>query len=102
MADETQLSVRTLEQTCWAVPSQWEGRLDDGRMFYVRFRNGHFEVRVSSGPTDDIRDAVGAPACYEWYSEDAHDGFMDEATMMERAAAVLDFSLVRSDSGSEA
>lgn len=100
MADKTRLRVRTLEQTCWAVPSQWEGHLEDGRMFYVRFRSGHFEVRVSPGPADDIAHAVRAPAYYEWYSEDAQDGFIDEPTMMERAGTVLDFDLVHRTPGS--
>jgi hypothetical protein len=70
-------------------------------MFCVRFRHGHFEVRVAPVPTDDIMDAVRAPACYEWYSQDAHDGFMEEPAMMERAGAVLNFSLVRSTPASE-
>jgi len=96
----TGLRVRTLEQTCLVVPSQWEGHLDDGRMFYVRFRNGHFEVRISPGPTEDVTDAVRAPAFFEWFSEDPDDGFMEEVEMMDLAGSALDFSHLRAERSS--
>ena len=28
----------TLEMICGAYPSQWEGKFDDGKMFYIRYR----------------------------------------------------------------
>ena len=87
--------VRTLEQTCLVTPSQWEGHLDDGRMFFVRFRNGHFEVRISPETTEDVMDAVRAPAFFEWFSEDPDDGFMEEVEMMDLAGSALDFSRLR-------
>ena len=31
-------------QTCMACPSQWEGRLDDGRFFYGRYRWGYLSL----------------------------------------------------------
>ena len=80
-------------QTCFAVPSQWEGTLEDGRMFYIRFRNGRFRVRVSRDPTTDVMDAVrGVDLVDEEIRGSEDDGFMDEAEMLERTAGLLDFS----------
>ena len=50
----------SIEQTCTACPSQWEGKLAGGRMFYVRYRWGILAVNISAKPTDDVMDAVAA------------------------------------------
>lgn len=51
------LRVRSVMQTCEACPSQWEGRSDDGRPVYARYRFGRLTVRL--GPVDgDISSAV--------------------------------------------
>ena len=39
-----------LTQTCEACPSQWDGRLEDGRTVYIRYR--HQTLSVEVGPTD--------------------------------------------------
>ncbi len=33
-----------LQQTCYACPSQWEGKLQDGTELYVRYRFGTLRV----------------------------------------------------------
>lgn len=38
-------------------PSQWEGKLTDGRMFYARYRHGKLRISISKEPTDDVYDA---------------------------------------------
>lgn len=38
--------VKTVYQTCDWCPAQWEGRTDDGRPVYARFRHGWLSVRV--------------------------------------------------------
>lgn len=83
--------VRTYRQTCWAAPSQWEGELHDRRMFYVRVRHGRLEVRVSPRETIDVMDAVRAPAALLVALEDPAESFMDEKTMQEATASVLNF-----------
>jgi len=86
------LKVASYAQTCLAVPSQWEGTLVDGRMFYIRFRNGRFRVSVSPAPTADPMDAVrGAPLLEELIDSAEDDGFMEESEMLGRTAALLDF-----------
>ncbi len=52
------MKIKSIKQTCPACPSQWEGHLEDGRMFYIRYRWGHLSISVSDKPTDDVYDAV--------------------------------------------
>jgi hypothetical protein len=51
-------TVVELRRTSIACPSQWEGRLADGRSLYVRF--GHNELSVHVGPIDGSVDAAVA------------------------------------------
>lgn len=92
--------VRTLRRTSIAAPSQWEGHLEDGRSFYIRYRGGCLAVRVSSDATADVTEAVRARAVAEWQSDDPHDGYMDGSSMIARVGTVLDFSLVEASAAS--
>ena len=51
-------NIKEIEHSCYACPSQWEGILVDGRMFYIRYRCGFLSFKVSSTPTDDVYAAV--------------------------------------------
>lgn len=42
--------VAEAEQTCYSCPTQWEGRLKDGRFFYFRFRHGYVSVSLGDEP----------------------------------------------------
>lgn len=86
------LRVLSYTQSCVAVPSQWEGTLEDGRMFYIRFRNGRLRVSVSPAPTTDVRKAVSGGALLEQLVDGPDDGFMEEDEMLERTASVLAFA----------
>lgn len=69
--------VTSLAQTCFACPSQWEGRSIDGRRIYIRFRNGWLTVDV---------DGVGV------FGEAAPgDGVMDTNLMVRLTRGVLDW-----------
>jgi hypothetical protein len=50
-------AVATLEHTCEACPSQWEGTLDDGTHFYVRYRGAR--LRIGFGATLNEAEARG-------------------------------------------
>ena len=43
-----------IKQISRAFPAQWEIRLLDGRLAYVRYRHGVFTVEESLMPTNDI------------------------------------------------
>jgi len=50
--------VTNIVETCFACPSQWEGKTEDGHTIYIRYRWGHLSVRVSYSTSEDISDAV--------------------------------------------
>lgn len=50
----SKIDFRTIDRTCLAFPSQWEGKLVDGRMFYARFRHGRMTIQFSNKPVDDV------------------------------------------------
>jgi hypothetical protein len=81
----------TCFQTCVACPSQWEGMLDDGRMFYIRYRSGWLSAEVSEKPTTDVMDAVGAQSIYGAEHGDGLCGDMDTAEMKQHTAGVIDW-----------
>ena len=56
--------IETIRQTCWACPSQWEGKLKDGRMFYIRYRYGGLRFSVSEKSTNNVADAVNEETIY--------------------------------------
>jgi hypothetical protein len=58
MAPSVLATVVELRRTSAAGPSQWEGRLADGRSLYVRFR--HDELSIHVGPIGSSVDAAVA------------------------------------------
>jgi hypothetical protein len=52
-------TVTSIKQTCYACPSQWEGKTDEGDEVYIRFRHGGLRLDIN-GETE--------------YSEDLSDG----------------------------
>jgi hypothetical protein len=76
------LDLVELRMTCSACPSQWEGRLADGRYIYARYRWGH--LTVGSGAT--IGDAVNSYSdLYEGEHGDGLDGVMGTDSMLLHA-----------------
>lgn len=71
--------------TCFACPTQAEGKLTDGRMFYFRARHGTWDLRVSDEATDDVGDAVRGQAVAD--GDDETEGWMSPKAV---AAIVLD------------
>jgi hypothetical protein len=63
------ITVTSLEQTCGACPSQWEGRTIDGDYLYIRYRFGTLTVNLN-----DAR-------MYRGNHGDPLDGSMSTGTM---------------------
>ncbi|PCI28141.1 hypothetical protein COB55_04495 [Candidatus Wolfebacteria bacterium] len=77
------MEVIDITQTCGACPSQWEGKLKDGRMFYARYRWGFLSIEISKQPTDDIRMAMEEQVYGEQLG-DGFDGVLSENTLKEK------------------
>lgn len=66
-----------LECTCQACPTQYEAKLEDGRLVYLRYRWGYLSIRASPCETDNIHDAIsGEEVLGESRGDDFH-GSMD-------------------------
>jgi hypothetical protein len=79
------LKITYIKRTCFAYPSQWEGKTESGYV-YVRFRGGTLAVRF--GPT--IEDAIAGPNMFEWHDGDDFGGFMEYDELKKITAEVLD------------
>lgn len=78
------MKIAEVKQTCCACPSQWEGRLTDGRTFYVRYRYGYLSVCVSPTSTTDMYAAVSGEEVYGEQLGDGLDGCIDFDTVLEK------------------
>jgi len=91
------LVAESLKQTCFACPSQWEGKLEDGRMFYARFRWGYLSVRVSEGVTNNAMDAVSGSEIFGGSVEDEWAGCMSTSEMAKAVRGVLEIPMYAED-----
>lgn len=80
--------------TCSACPSQWEGKADDGRVIYVRFRHGEFTAGIGKTLDDAVAAGYikfvsqGELICAEATDGDGH---MTTAEMEELLAEKVEF-----------
>ena len=74
------IRVIQMERTCFACPSQWEGRTADGRRVYIRYRYGRLNAEVGSEEVFGYR--VGG----------ALDGTMSDEAMRDHLALVLNIA----------
>ncbi len=74
---EDRRTIKSIEQTCWACPSQWNIYLNDGSYVYVRYRHGWFSFEITS---DGVREFEYGE---ETYPNGIADGFMEEHQMKE-------------------
>ena len=80
------MEVTEIIQTCGACPSQWEGSLKDGRMFYARYRWGVLTIELSKQPTNDVYMAMGEDGnlIYNEQLGDGLDGVLGQAELVEK------------------
>ena len=69
--------VVALEKTCFACPAQWEGKLEDGRALYARYRGGGLSVGVGAGVEEAIDNSMTEEAFYFEDVGDCFDGWMN-------------------------
>ena len=70
-----------MTETCPACPAQWDGRTDDGKRVYVRYRWGWLSVRVGEG--DDLYAAVNGEEVFAKECGEEYDGFMTLEELIE-------------------
>lgn len=72
-------------QTCDFCPAQWEGKTDDGRFIYARYRWERLTIRIGASP----QEAIGGELVYEALLEDDLDGPGGYAKLKAATAEVI-------------
>jgi aspartyl-tRNA synthetase len=93
-SDVNALVIQRIEMTCSACPTQWEVKLECGKMAYIRYRWGYLSLRISAVETDDIMVAVGSREIYGKQLGDEFDGTISFEQMKSELGHLLDFSAV--------
>ena len=76
------MKIKNIICTCSACPSQWEIKLEDGRMIYVRYRWGALAFDISLEPTDDVYQAINGEQIYHEQIGDSMDGCLSEEQLI--------------------
>jgi hypothetical protein len=82
------MKVTEITQTCSACPSQWEGKIEDGRMFYARYRWGCLSVRLSETPTENLYEVLDGNTLIDLELGDEFDGVLSEGELVEQMEKV--------------
>jgi hypothetical protein len=84
--------VTELMRTTIACPTQWEGRLEDGRSLYVRYRHRTLRVGVGDQAKDAVRNSgpESALLCVETPGE-GDDDMMSFEGLRRALRGVLEF-----------
>ncbi len=85
------MKIKTIVETCYACPSQWDIKLEDGRMIYARYRYGYLSIRISSDITEDIYDAVSGNEIYGKQLGDNLDGIISEKELQDNLKGIIEW-----------
>jgi len=84
--------ITKLELTCGACPSQWEGRTNDDRPVYIRYRWGRFQAYVGTPGEDGMAVFDHKPIIVEQLTEEP-DGVMGFEEVKKLTTGIFEFSL---------
>ncbi len=84
------IGVKDIKKTSECNPSQWEVKLMDGRMFYIRYRWGILSIRVSLKKTNNIMDAVNGREIIGVKLGAGFDGYLDDNAMKQYLRTALE------------
>jgi hypothetical protein len=84
---------KNIKQIGFAYPSQWEGKLIDDKMFYIRYRHGSLSISISEYATNDINDAVdGKVVLLDKRISTDYSNQMSTNDMQNHTATIFDWS----------
>lgn len=85
-------TITAIKRTCYASPTQYEGKPDNGKMFYLRFRWGELSISESMQPTEDINDAVDGEVVLEHQTSNEWDGLLSPEQVEAYLSSLYTFS----------
>ena len=67
--DPPPIEVHSLNMTCNACPSQWDGITKDNRRIYIRYRHGFLSVRIGKLHDMSRMSGVEGDEVFDWHSD---------------------------------
>lgn len=93
-----QYRVSDFRKSNHTYPASWEGTLEGGRRFYIKYNYGSFTVQVSDFPTKEPMDAVKGELIVDGIvfpeKRDPFSGTMSTEEMVTRTSEAFDWSKV--------
>lgn len=88
--------IATARMTCRAYPTQWEGTLTDGRVWYLRFRHAELTLGIGADQDEAVRNSGSAAGAERDLSETHGDdaGTMEDGEIDLWLTVLLDELLV--------
>ena len=86
------LIVIRLKQTCLSNPSQWQGRLEDGRVLYIRYRWGSLYAGVGRSLAEAVGVTKEPDESHVLQVGSAYDGYIELGEVAELLADRFDLS----------
>lgn len=59
--------IKSLEQTCFGCPSQWEGKTKCGKDIYIRYRWGHLRLDIDDNTEFELEHGDSFDGCIGEY-----------------------------------
>lgn len=82
------MKIVQLTKTCDMHPSQWDARLEDGRVVHIRYKWRQLSVHI--GPsTATIMDVVGIPPWFDAEVGEKHGSYMEIGEVCARTGLEL-------------
>lgn len=86
------LSIIELTQTCYACPSQWEGKLSDGRMIDIYYRSDHLNISLSRKATENLSEAIRGELIFSKKLDlSSKDGVLSLENLKKETSHILNY-----------
>lgn len=89
--NKNMIKIQKLINTCESCPAQWEGKTDEGKMVYIRYRWGNLSVRISAEQSNDIYEAVGGIEIFNQQLNDNLHGWLSYEELKTITADIIKF-----------
>lgn len=89
MSDASDHLVADYRLTCPSVPTQYEGTLADGRIFYFRYRSGRAELGFGQTTDDAVMETID-PATPSLLIGEEYDGHLTKDEFKQAFAELVE------------
>lgn len=89
------LKAKTIIKTCQYAPSQWEGKTEDGKSFYIRYRWGTLSLNVSKSVSNNVFDAINedtGDVLFHKFIDDEFDNELNIDEVRKFLSEIIDLS----------